>query len=600
MSKKAFLEEFEKVIQEEVRSEVKSPAKKKSKKSSGLPIKKIPETKTTQEEYPESKGLSYSDLKDKIDEKNREILENIKSRKEVEDTVNQKEPNPINFDFFEENQGVENNIKNTDKYKIEEGSFEENDDLANFFKESTPTQQTKAKAPSQKLSKSKPNMLPSLILLFLAIGFFSFSTVSLYTSTNQDIEKYYELCLKDLDTIKPEVIKEKSLSCNKPKILDAIIDSKLVDKNYQENKRIISTLEKSDFIGQKTETELKIQELFEVLTVAKVEGLPNLQGIETKIKEEQNVILVKLEEIFKNTEQQTTENKELLRNLVLALDTVEKQSFLNFYEQIENTFGQSLVAKKPEIDKNLEDLKTLIREEKGQEFLDTAIKFKFLDNTVVKNILKVAKFENLEEYDLQVFQQKATNQRLLEVAKKNGYTNFGIAQASSLDKKNLLQPEANAAWVSMLAASQTKNSLTFSISSSYLKPSTLNNDFKTLLQSKSKTENILSEEQIQEGLGDEILLKSLKETLPAGLSPFSTGYAISLTNLTTQQKSWLTEDNYFNLKKFGFIPILKENMADTEGQKNENKLDIIFIPKLIDIFNNPELDLNKPLVTENF
>lgn len=571
MSKQAFQEEFEKILEEELNQ--KKPVDSNDLDDFGLPLKKIDNSKEDDQHKPNSKPTSakinYKEIKDKILKEDSEMLKNIKFRKKYyeQEVDNEKAKQSQKADF--------NNHFDP---------LESNQDLADFF-ESQEKQNFH--------NKSNKGVLISPVLLFLALAFFSFSLFSLYTSVKQEVDKYHQLCLADLSQVRIETIQNLDLECEKVRTIRAILDRDLISENYFFNKRIIENLNPSDFISNQAEFEGKINDLLELLTTAGVENLPD----PNTTSENAEQVLVELQKILAQTELETIEKRDKLANLVLTLDTLEIQEYEDFYQNIKNLSGQNLVAKRLEIKDKTSSLEGLVLEQKGSEFLENINSFGFLDKASVKIILQSAEFENLQPHIPAVFSQEASNNKILELAQEEGYTNFGVAITTVLNNQNL-QPKAALAWQELTAKLESEISSTLRINSSYTNPTILDKQFLETFQQISKEQNqeAISEAQIQESMADEILLKTLEKNLPGGLNPKSTGYAITLTNLSEEQQNWLSQNNFYNLKLTGFIPILSS--LDAEEQtfnnpqstnnlpKSENKLTIIFIPNLLEIFTN--------------
>lgn len=577
MSKQAFQEEFEKILATEINSSKNSKVEdlldtdfeEFKPDNFGLPLKNVSNKNGL------AQDLDYEKLKKNIKKKDYEILEKIKFRRESQKR--------------EEAQKQE--IRQRSDLKVTQNKkdpFQENQELADFFKHQ---EAVKAK------QRNKKGLLTSMIFLFIAILFFSFSFFSLYVSSDQRVTDYHQLCLADLEYLKPETIQRLNLQCEKARIFRVMLDTDLASKNYRNNREVIKNLDPADLLSQDWQKEEKIKSLLEILKIAEVTNLPKLDSRENKEE-----LLTKLQEILTETEVEVYKDKTALENLVFGIDTIEIQEYQNFYESIKNTTGQSLVLQRPKLKSTLENLQNLVLEQKGERFLDNIQTFKFINPSRVRLVLSLAEFKNLEDYTPAVFTEEASNQRILNLAQIEGYPVLGVVNLSTLNSENL-QSETSLAWQELLRNLIQENILTLEKFETYLSPKTLDSQFLATfkqLTAKDLEQEIL-ESQIQEAMVDDFLLESLKQSLPGGLNPSSTGYAITLNNLTSEQMVWLTENNYLNLKQNGFIPFLENpnsgfddnaEIKITKTTETNNLLKIIFIPNLKEIFTDLKVNLD--------
>lgn len=166
----------------------------------------------------------------------------------------------------------------------------------------------------------------------------------------------------------------------------------------------------------------------------------------------------------------------------------------------------------------------------------------------------------------QIFDGGEVDKIIREVAKNKGFQNHTLADKTRLaktDNENFLQHETLKAYKNMQETAK-KEGVEFTISSGYRDFKDQEEIFLPRLQvecQKKLGKNCEAQDlKNKENIG--IIEDVLKMTAPPGFSRHHSGYTIDLNDLKsphlpfveTESYRWLSQNNFLNAKKFGFLP----------------------------------------------
>lgn len=172
---------------------------------------------------------------------------------------------------------------------------------------------------------------------------------------------------------------------------------------------------------------------------------------------------------------------------------------------------------------------------------------------------------------------KEADERIYKVAESRGYTLSAVPVASivktgepDLIGDDLIQPNALIAWQELKAAA-LKEGIKLQMTSAYRSI-----DFQRDLFIRRMKDDFVYTESVAAGYVDPLVEKVLMRAAPPGYSRHHTGYTMDLSCdgiggesfKTTSCYSWLSENNYENTKKFGWVPSYTEG-ADQQGPEPE-------------------------------
>jgi len=147
----------------------------------------------------------------------------------------------------------------------------------------------------------------------------------------------------------------------------------------------------------------------------------------------------------------------------------------------------------------------------------------------------------------------ALDDRIWEIAFARGYVLRPLASGNLASADGVpMQPQAAAAWVELKAAAREAG-LPFIVSSAYRSPAAQRTQFLSKLQ----------------GISDEAINDTLVWYSVPGTSKHHGGYALDFrySNGTfgnfrnTPDFAWLSRDNFYNAKRFGFIPSYPDDVT---------------------------------------
>lgn len=168
----------------------------------------------------------------------------------------------------------------------------------------------------------------------------------------------------------------------------------------------------------------------------------------------------------------------------------------------------------------------------------------------------------------------AADRRIVEMAVARGYRLRGEAQAEVLEweGRHALQPEAFAAWRALRAAARS-DGLELDLVSAYRSVDRQREIFLAVLERAGVESRGAgpSPAELASGRADDLIEAVLRESSPPGFSRHHTGYALDITDAAsgrdftefglTEGFAWISDRNYLNAKRFGFIPSYPEGAS---------------------------------------
>ena len=160
------------------------------------------------------------------------------------------------------------------------------------------------------------------------------------------------------------------------------------------------------------------------------------------------------------------------------------------------------------------------------------------------------------------------DERINQIAQKRGFQLWPQAVESALIDYNSnikLHPKAKTAFNQMQEAAK-KDGVILGLVSGYRSQGDQNKIFKPRFEALEMAElgGNYNPEELAAGEGDDLINRAMSMTAPPGYSRHHTGYTVDLSDLSPDNTTsvfngskafkWLSENNYFNARKFGFIP----------------------------------------------
>ncbi len=168
----------------------------------------------------------------------------------------------------------------------------------------------------------------------------------------------------------------------------------------------------------------------------------------------------------------------------------------------------------------------------------------------------------------------AADERINQIAQSRGFQRWPEAAEDQLVevKPNIkLLPKAKQAFLEMVEAAK-KDQVVISLNSGYRSQSDQNSIFQPRYQALEFAElgGNYTPEELSKGEGDDLLNRIMTVTAPPGYSRHHTGYTVDLVDLSPDNTSqnfknskaakWLSQNNFANARRFGFIPSYPEGL----------------------------------------
>jgi LAS superfamily LD-carboxypeptidase LdcB len=276
------------------------------------------------------------------------------------------------------------------------------------------------------------------------------------------------------------------------------------------------------------------------------------------------------------------QNNQLIRNFTVTKNstssqpaqTIEKPPVTITLESTDKLIETSRQLEKQFIDSNsaaaLETFnKKDANEINSQLKIFTALEFNQLYESIIYPFTQEL---NLKE--ISIFGNEKTDNIILQKAKDRGYKVRRQAEINRLQAidngVNKLQPETKIAWEALKSAA-LKQDIKLIVNSAYRS----NSDQQKLFL--SRWDQTITPEVINNNQADNAINNILSVTAPPSTSRHLTGNTIDFGCENEMDRSfdktscfkWLSENNYFNIKRFGFIPSYPEGI-DKQGPEPES------------------------------
>jgi LAS superfamily LD-carboxypeptidase LdcB len=174
--------------------------------------------------------------------------------------------------------------------------------------------------------------------------------------------------------------------------------------------------------------------------------------------------------------------------------------------------------------------------------------------------------DNATPKQLKLFNSQAATDRIYKLALEAGYKYRKVINTSELDAGTelRLKKEAKVALKEMILAAN-KDGYKMKLVSGFRSPEDQKVIFETKLQElcKAKINQTCAIDDIANGKHDDLIKERLTKSSVPYVSKHHTGIAADINQSNLEQLEqissselykWLEEDNYFNMKRFGFIP----------------------------------------------
>jgi LAS superfamily LD-carboxypeptidase LdcB len=258
----------------------------------------------------------------------------------------------------------------------------------------------------------------------------------------------------------------------------------------------------------------------------------------------------------------------------------------------QQTFVDGLVSKSkgqtytlfPEITKQTEDLKAKLLEKNSANWFKSSLEnpelltFKSLSGDDVKTLLETTPYKNTTtlQQAYPITGDAGADKKIIEIAEKRGYKKRPIADEKSLvqNGNEAQQIEAKAGLEALVEAAKA-DGIRIGLVSAYRSLEDQKGIFLSRLRSESLSSKgvVFSNADIIAGKADDVINSVLETSSIPGYSRHHTGYAVDLSDLgsrkdftqfaDTEAFRWISSNNYFNAKRFGFLP------SYPDGAKNQ-------------------------------
>jgi LAS superfamily LD-carboxypeptidase LdcB len=212
--------------------------------------------------------------------------------------------------------------------------------------------------------------------------------------------------------------------------------------------------------------------------------------------------------------------------------------------------------------------------------------YKILFGDDYKTLFETAKFPDTTAANsdpISITGDDGVDKHIIEIAEKRGYKKRPLANEAVLISfgGDRLQPTAKTAF-DKLVAGAAEDGIRIGLVSGYRSP----NEQKSLFVSRFRGESLninkgktYTSSEIISGNADEAINNVLSASSIPGYSRHHTGYAVDITDLNgkkdftqfadTTAYRWISANNYYNAKRFGFIPSYPPG-ASNQGPEPES------------------------------
>jgi LAS superfamily LD-carboxypeptidase LdcB len=280
----------------------------------------------------------------------------------------------------------------------------------------------------------------------------------------------------------------------------------------------------------------------------------------------------------------SSEQKKLKTTIEIAKNSVDASGQQTFVDSLASKSKGQIYALFPEITKQNEELKAKILEKNPASWFKSSLEnpelltYKSLTGDDIKTILETAVYKNTtsSQQAYQITGDAGADKKIIDIAEKRGYKKRPVADEKALvqNGNESQQVDAKAGYDALVDAAKA-DGIRIGLVSAYRSPEDQKGIFLSRLRSESLSSKgvVFTNADIAAGKADDVINTVLESSSISGYSRHHTGYAVDLSDLSsrkdftqfadTEAFQWISSNNYFNAKRFGFLP------SYPDGAKNQ-------------------------------
>jgi hypothetical protein len=413
------------------------------------------------------------------------------------------------------------------------------------------------------------------VLIGLSVIIFAGSGIFLYTSSRIDAkDKIISSCKDFVQSEGEKGFKANASNCDISLLpFEYIYADRKAQSNFDSIKSTIEkqqTEQKNQAKDIDQKTKLLKQELAQFSPDFESKIDPKLVKSETVSEKEQ--YLKALQEVGKTYDTEFGAKLSNLKQLVdLAgseIDTKEEKSFI---DSLAKKPKGEIYAAFPVLQTQINGLSEKFRAKYPQSWFEKILNnpelatFKSFTGDEIKNTLERAVYPETTSTQsvFPITGDQAADTKIIELAQARGYKMRPLAIEKSLIRSNgqLQQKAAKEAFEKLVQAA-AQDGIRIGVVSGYRSP----DEQKEIFLSRMRTVagKTFTNEEIATGAANETINQVLETSSIPGYSRHHTGYAFDLTDVNsrkdftrfaeTEAYQWMSANNYFNAKRFGFLP----------------------------------------------
>jgi hypothetical protein len=278
------------------------------------------------------------------------------------------------------------------------------------------------------------------------------------------------------------------------------------------------------------------------------------------------------------------ELKKLKTNIEIAKNSIDVSAQQAFVDSLNSKSKGQVYVLFPEITKQIQELKAKILEKNPADWFKSSLEnpdlltFKSLSGDDIKTILETATYKNTAASQLSypITGDVGADKKIVETAEKRGYKKRPVADEKALvqNGNESQQVDAKAGYDALVEGAKA-DGIRIGLVSAYRSPEDQKGIFLSRFRSESLSTKgvVFSNADIAAGKADNVINSVLESSSIPGYSRHHTGYAVDLSDLgsrkdftsfaETEAFQWISSNNYFNAKRFGFLP------SYPDGAKNQ-------------------------------
>jgi LAS superfamily LD-carboxypeptidase LdcB len=307
---------------------------------------------------------------------------------------------------------------------------------------------------------------------------------------------------------------------------------------------------------------------------------------------EKQTLLNTLKILLNQKDKLITTNVSQFNYLVRASSEVDSQKEQTQLKSFDNLAKTEKYSQYNSLIESFNNFKQKLLEKNGEGWFAKSLdnpelyKYKLLVGDEFKNLIDNTKFDNTTAPNndlISILGDDAADKHIIQVAESRGYKKRPVAVETSLisSGSDKLQTSAKNAFDGLVSAAGEDN-IRIGLVSGYRSI----NDQKSLFQTRFRNVSleinkgkVYSSAEIVSGKADEAINKVLSASSIPGYSRHHTGYTIDTTDLNAKNDftlfaetagyKWMSANNYFNAKRFGFAPSYPTG-ASNQGPEPES------------------------------